>query len=581
MADQVELERKLRIRPQAVTDPVAENELIAIQPLGPEEIGRICIAEELSIATEDKKTHIEVYLPEEKRNELALGDYVVIPLGYKDYKIFASVEQLCYRKRDALDDMSEVHVLVGAERLGEDDYIETALLNPISMIGPEHQALEVRYIPKPNTIVRKVTGEDEVKIGLDIPDSGLFLGHVAVNGEPIQTRQKQYVPYYLINDEKKTGDPIIFTHVLIAGMSGKGKTHVAKNFLRQIIGSVYPMERRGGEQRTPCLVIIDPENEYWKMREDNPHLTKEDQEMLFGHGVQFGGVREKLTVYAAVEGEPRYSGCTKYTNFTIPFTLVKDFPYLIAGGELDENQYISLVTLVRDFFFQNEAGTYQDFLRFVADPNTLETYKQNGRIHPATFQALQRRVDRPQFARVFDQGANSLTQLYSDIFAEDAVSIFATKHLSPDAERIVVLAILSMIADAKLKSAPTDWGRRIEKFPIVLVVDEAHRYFTKDQTQQDRIIVDKFIKAAKQGRKHRLALTLITQSPQDVNETVLAQISTRILLGMEREMAELAGAPVRYQKVLPYFERGRMVVHAPDNSKPLELRGLDFCVVLH
>jgi hypothetical protein len=99
-------------------------------PSAPDEIGRICIAEELSIATEEKKTHIEVYLPEEKRNELALGDYVVIPLGYKDYKIFASVEQLCYRKRDALDDMSEVHVFVGADRLGEDDYIETAILNP-------------------------------------------------------------------------------------------------------------------------------------------------------------------------------------------------------------------------------------------------------------------------------------------------------------------------------------------------------------------------------------------------------------------------------------------------------------------
>jgi uncharacterized protein len=579
MADQVELERKLKIRP---TTPPTPAELPSVPTLGPDEIGRICIAEELSIATEDKKTHIEVYIPEEKRNEIALGDYVVIPLGYKkDYKIFASVEQLCYRKRDALDDMSEVHVFIGADRLSEDDYIETAILNPISMIDPDGKALEVRYIPKPNTIVRKVTSEDEVKIGLDIPDDGLFVGFVAVNGEHIQTRQKQYVPYYLINDEKKTGDPLIFTHVLIAGMSGRGKTHVAKNFLRQIVGSAYPMERRSTDLRKPCIVIIDPENEYWKMREDNPYLTKEDQEMLFGHGVKFGGVKEKLTVYAAVEREPRYSGCPKYTNFTIPFTLVRDFPYLIAGGELDENQYISLVQLVRDFFYQNEHGTYKEFLEFVDAPSTLEMYKHNGRIHPATLQALQRRIDRPQFHNIFDQGANPLTQLYKDIFAEDVISVFATKHLSPDAERIVVLAILSMIADAKLKSAHTDWGRRIEKFPIVLVVDEAHRYFTKDQTQQDRIIVDKFIKAAKQGRKHRLALVLITQSPQDVNEAVLAQISTRILLGMEREMAELAGAPPRYQKVLPYFERGRMVVHAPDNSKPLELRGLDFCVVMH
>ncbi|MCS6903560.1 MAG: ATP-binding protein [Candidatus Bipolaricaulota bacterium] len=577
MADQAELERKLRIHSQT---NIAQAEPGLMRPLAEDEIGRICISEELSIATDDKNTHIEVYLPEEKRNEIALGDYLVIPLGYKDYKIFASVEQLCYRKRDALDDMSEVHVLVSAERLGEDDYIETAVLNPISMIGPERQALEVRYIPKPNTIVRKVTGEDEVKIGLDIPDEGLFLGFVAVNGEEIQTRQKQYVPYYLINDEKKTGDPIIFTHALIAGMSGRGKTHVAKNFLRQIVGSVYPMERRGGEQRKPCLVIIDPENEYWKMRED-PHIAKEDREMLFGHGIKFGGVKDQLTVYAAVEGEARYSGCPKYTNFTIPFTLVRDFPYLIAGGELDENQYLSLVQLVSDFFAQCEDGTYEEFRRFVDDPKTLEKYKETGKIHPATFQALQRRIDRAHFKRIFDQGANPITQLYNDIFAEDVVSVFATKHLSPDAERIVVLAILSMVADAKLKSAPTDWGRRIEKFPIVLVVDEAHRYFTKDQTEQDRIIVEKFIKAAKQGRKHRLALVLITQNPQDVNEAVLSQLSTRILLGMEREMAEKAGAPVRYQKVLPYFERGRMVVHAPDNSKPLELRGLNFCLVGH
>lgn len=577
MADQAELERKLRIHSQT---NVAQAEPSLLRPLGADEIGRICISEALSIATDDRNTHIEVYLPEEKRNEIALGDYLVIPLGYKDYKIFASVEQLCYRKRDALDDMSEVHVLVSAERLGEDDYIETAVLNPISMIGPERQAEEVRYIPKPNTIVRKVTSEDEVKIGLDIPDEGLFLGFVAVNGEEIQTRQKQFVPYYLINDEKKTGDPMIFTHVLIAGMSGRGKTHVAKNFLRQIVGSVYPMERRGGEQRKPCLVIIDPENEYWKMCED-PHIAKEDREMLLGHGIKFGGVKDQLTVYAAVEGESRYSGCPKYTNFTIPFTLVRDFPYLIAGGELDENQYSSLVTLVGDFFAQSEDGTYEEFRRFVNDPKTLERYKESGKIHTATFQALQRRVDRAHFERIFDQGANPLTQLYNDIFAEDVISVFATKHLSPDAERIVVLAILSMIADAKLKSAPTDWGRRIEKFPIVLVVDEAHRYFTKDQTEQDRIIVEKFIKAAKQGRKHRLALVLITQNPQDVNEAVLSQLSTRILLGMEREMAEKAGAPARYQKVLPYFERGRMVVHAPDNSKPLELRGLNFCLVGH
>jgi DNA helicase HerA-like ATPase len=140
---------------------------------------------------------------------------------------------------------------------------------------------------------------------------------------------------------------------------------------------------------------------------------------------------------------------------------------------------------------------------------------------------------------------------------------------------------MSMVADAKTEAVEAEWGKRIARFPVVLVVDEAHNYLTNATTQQDRIIVEKFVAAAKQGRKNRLGLVLITQNPQDVNEAVLSQVSTRLLLGMEEGQAERAGAPKEYQKALPYFERGRMVVHSPENSHPLELRGLEFCLVRH
>jgi len=543
-----------------------------------EELGRIVISDELSLSFTDHK--IEMYLPEGRRDDVAVGEYVVIPCDYAGGKIFARIKRLTYRKRDELDDMSEVHHLVGAARVGEEEYIELAELEPISMIS-RGRALEVRHIPKPNTVVRRVASEDEVKVGLDLPEDGLFLGYVAVNGERIELSGGLPIPYYLRDDPEKTGDPLIFTHVLIAGMSGRGKTHTAKNFLRQLVGSRYRMERRGGEEREVNIVLLDPHNEYWQMMEDGAvlaSLPREELELLRGQGVKLGGV-EDLRVFVAREEGRSYQGAPKFLEFTLPFTLVRHFPYLIAGGEVNEEQFEALLLLVRDFFAQG-GERYREFVEFVDDEETLERYR-GGRIHPETLKALRRRVTRPYFAGIFDQGANPLTELYKEIFAEGAVSVFPTDHLSAEAERAVVLALMSMVADAKTKAVETDWGRRIARFPVVLAVDEAHSYLTNAETQQDRIIVEKFTNAAKQGRKNRLGLVLITQNPQDVSEAVLSQVSTRVLLGMEEKMAERAGAPKEYQKALPYFERGRMVVHSPDNSRPLELRGLPFCVVRH
>ncbi len=584
----LDLDLNLDLRRELGLDRLSRGreELAQKRELGEEELGRIVISEELSLGFTEHK--IEMYVPESRRDQVAVGEYVVIPCDYAGGRIFARIKRLSYRKRDELDDMSEVHTLINAEHVGEEEYIELAELEPISMITRSGKAVEVRHIPKPNTLVRRVASLDEVKLGLDLPEDGLFLGYVAVNGERIELSGGLPVPYYLRNDPEKTGDPLIFTHVLIAGMSGRGKTHVAKNFLRQLVGSRYRMERRGGEEREVNLVIIDPHNEYWQMMEDNPYLNLSAEELttLRAQGVKLGGVRD-LQVFVAKERGRGYRGSPKFIEFTLPFELVRDFPYLIAGGEVNEEQMGALQLLVRDFFTwaagRARPKTYRAFLEFLDSEEVLERYS-GGRIHRQTLEALRRRVRRPYFADIFDQEANPITELYKEIFAEGRVSVFPTDHLSAEAERVVVLAIMSMIADAKTKSesaTSAPWGRQIVRHPVVLAVDEAHNFLTNLETEQDRIIAGKFVAAAKQGRKNRLGLVLITQNPQDVSEAVLSQVSTRILLGMEQGLAERAGAPKEYQKALPYFERGRMVVHSPENSYPLELRGLDFCVVRH
>ena len=142
--------------------------------LAPEEIGRVAITDQLFISTTEHK--LEVYIPEERRNTVDVGGYVVIPLGYRDEKIFGYIKKLSYIKRDAIDDMSEVHVLISADNVGEDEYIELAQVDPLSIITSAGKPVEVRSIPKPNTIVREVMTRDDVILGLDLREGGLFMG---------------------------------------------------------------------------------------------------------------------------------------------------------------------------------------------------------------------------------------------------------------------------------------------------------------------------------------------------------------------------------------------------------------------
>ena len=59
--------------------------------LAPEEIGRVAIPDRLFISQGEQQ--IELYLPEVRRDEIALGEYVVIPLGYRPEKLFGRIKR--------------------------------------------------------------------------------------------------------------------------------------------------------------------------------------------------------------------------------------------------------------------------------------------------------------------------------------------------------------------------------------------------------------------------------------------------------------------------------------------------------
>ena len=74
------------------------------------------------------------------------------------------------------------------------------------------------------------------------------------------------------------------------------------------------------------------------------------------------------------------------------------------------------------------------------------------------------------------------------------------------------------------------WNPQRKKFPIQLVCEEAHAYIPREDNTQyhgTRVAMERI---AKEGRKYGVGLTVVSQRPHELSETVLSQCSNYICL---------------------------------------------------
>ena len=74
------------------------------------------------------------------------------------------------------------------------------------------------------------------------------------------------------------------------------------------------------------------------------------------------------------------------------------------------------------------------------------------------------------------------------------------------------------------------WNPMYEEFPILLVCEEAHAYVAREKDSQFEGARKSMERIAKEGRKYGVGLTIVSQRPHEVSETVLSQCGTFICL---------------------------------------------------
>ena len=129
---------------------------------------------------------------------------------------------------------------------------------------------------------------------------------------------------------------------------------------------------------------------------------------------------------------------------------------------------------------------------------------------------------------------------------------------------VVTLAILEAL-----------WARRVQRKPILLVIDEAHNVCSANPSDPlARATTDRLIQIANEGRKYGIWLLLCTQRPSRIHESVLVQCDNLALMRMNSpgDLSQLERVfgfvPVEMLRSAPGFRKGECLMAGYVRSRP-------------
>jgi DNA helicase HerA-like ATPase len=571
------------------------------------EKGHVIVKDGLSVSLSEEDS-IHVFLNVDSREEVRIGMYIQIPYPYSSSleeddavekgtndELFGIIEDIEYVSRDDIDEYKEIKNKSRPDNeSNETQHPLVAKIDPISTIKKRQNGNEVEpyetksldSVPKPRTNVYTSDKENYMRTGLGIPEDGITVGYLTANG--LRLPPDSPLTYKIMNPGADSEEEAaVWRHSLIAGSTGVGKSHTAKNIIRQLTdGPEYEIEDKNGNRQTkePCIFIIDPENEYSQMGQ-NPEEADEEllNKLEREHNVVTGGVNQRnITNFDLkpfipdVKGtdDPNLSG--KSMDFSIPFEMTKKRTKIAMNYSAPAPTFNAAKSILRKFFDENQSTTYDDFMNWI-DSTLNDNHREEMGINESSWDAALQRFDSNTFRRVFDSGSQSIYDISEDMFQSGRVSVIPTGHLDVGSQNLVVMAILSMIVENKIGAENRD---EIKETPVILCLDEAHNYLSESESMRDRYIVNKFRSAAKQGRKYKLGLMMITQNPEDIDEEIRKQTNTRIYLGLREESLDKLNLKPRIRKQVSDFGKGQMIVQSPGVDS-VEVEGFSECVTKH
>ena len=351
-------------------------------------------------------------------------------------------------------------------------------------------------------------------------------------------------------------DKMFGQHCSVLGSTGSGKSSAVAAILRSVLE-----HQPGGHAMHPRIILIDPHGEYGRAFDDrcciyrayNP-LKRDDDER---------GEELRLPYWLMTSDEFRslVVGKTEFEATSQANTVYK----ALAHARMVES---SLIEAAQEDISNTPAGRHPqdpillagktegqiaEFDRDKPLPFLLEEFKRhiewrqpykhgkNTKVAAGEFHsdygsildklAVLRHDSRIRFLmKDYAQGDPSLAQILAQFIGvrddEKDIRIIDISGLPNEVAGPLTAAIARLLFQYKLYQSTQERKRD----PILLVCEEAHRYVPNRGEAQYAAAQTAIRRLAREGRKYGLGLMLVSQRPSDVEETVLSQCNTWLVL---------------------------------------------------
>lgn len=298
-------------------------------------------------------------------------------------------------------------------------------------------------------------------------------------------------------------------HTAVLGSTGSGKSGTVAAILHSILER--PRDE-GQEVWNPCIVVLDPHNEYGDAFVDHRRLSTDEGSLVLPYwllnlqetiGLVIGKTEFVATSQANIVKQAllqaRQEGATAIGTDPTEISVDSPVPYKIER----------LIELID------------------ADKPPQASKQESHTSILQKIDVLQRDARLSFLMAPWDGASDPLADIVGQFMgAGDPLRIVDLSGVPNEVAGTASAAIARLLFSVKV------WQRDSERrrSPVLLVCEEAHRYVPNRGEAQYEAAQQAVRRLAKEGRKYGVGLMLVSQRPSEVESTVLSQCNSWIVL---------------------------------------------------
>ena len=340
---------------------------------------------------------------------------------------------------------------------------------------------------------------------------------------------------------------VVSTHLAILASTGSGKSYTAGVLVEELMNSY----------NRAATLIVDPHGEYHTMQ------SIHGDSQFFSND----GYKPEVKIFTPEKIKVRFSTLTE-----------ADVKYLLPEGTSDKmNHFLSQAfrSLTNSPMAKNKLWGYHD-LREAVVAQKYGDENSNNAGNVSSIEGLLWRLD-SRFDKqdgIFSDNEHIPLQ---ELFAPGRCTVLELSDIEQHEQQVIVGTLLRRVNKARMMTVRdgVDGGENFLDYPVFALLEEAHRFAPAGASVVSTNILKQILS---EGRKFGVGIGLITQRPGKLDQDVLSQCMTQIIMRIvnpidQQTIAQsVEGAGRAMLAELPALTKGQAIISGVGTNTPVMCR---------